>query len=958
MADDSAIAGSTAISPEDAAKLWAKRAGSSRAVSAADAAKLWAAKNQQQSPSIGQLAKMGGQNIAVQGAGLAPIVAGAELGGELGAGGGPFAEVTVPLGAMAGAGIGAMTSPAARYYMGKLVGSEQPEPTVKESNYEAKIAALTEEFGPIASRWSSEAVDAVYDALVGRSQLAEAGTKAAQAAEQQNVAAKEKLDTAATREAERQKSAAADAAEKTGQANLAERTKAAESAAAKQTEFQQAHEEAKQRADADFQKQAGKLQQGIVPEAREETITGTLGKTPEQTRAARFAENAPQKQAALRDIIFQKSNEAGNEFSKEYEDVIGPVADKPIQMTATAQKAQELENQAKAGNWALSPSTQRLLAESKGMSRTEGKFDPREFGYTAKQWAKKSPTEQQQIIKMAGKMTQTGGTAAALEHTTIGQARGLNSKWGAQSAGSESFDGLVAREMREAVLKDLDNAGIPRLKELNNRYRAFRNGGLGDYDFLGKVSQPKGGELHNISNDIFGNPQRGSDFVKRLNPEEKAQFRDMYADYIHTGGKISPDHAPLLGQLGFKGPLTKPESWVYADKQAANLDEIFATSPNARAKLQQQVGEVKAQREAAFNNEVLKEAQRDAKALGMTGNRILAKINAAKTPSEKVNTAIQEFNDLNPTQAAQDVVGTQQKPGMAAYQASRQAPRTARQAAQDFQPQSTEDAAVKAIREFSPTHGKWSGYLLRRAAFAGLGGGMYGALSGRISPIVIEGAASAGAVLGRDLISAAWRSSIQESPEAALQFYRAMQNAGTPAGMNTLAQKIVDGSVAQYMAQHGRDVQPEPPTPASTTPGPMVKHVEEKKAENIAGPRGAISPNRISAIKDTSKEIAAGNAPDIQADLRNGRISHGDVTKMLAPDKPGLAALFQGLTPQQAVDAFARADPRERELALPALAQHLQDSKLPPQQAKAMLAQLKAVMAPQQKEETRNEAVS
>jgi hypothetical protein len=964
------------------------------------------------SESYGQIAKEAGQNVAVQGAGMAPIIAGAETGALLGAGGGLGVGdiVTVPLGAMAGAGLGAMASPTARYYMGKLVGSKQPEPTVKEANYEGTVGAATEGMSGPASVISGGIVNPIFDSLVGKSELGDVGASAAQATEQANADKQAKLDEAANREMASNKATARGAAEQTGQKNLAaranayekaqkdrenatagqigERRAAAQKAADKQAEFSRAHDEAKAKADADFQKTSGKLQEQIVPEARQETVAGTLNKTPGQTRSSRFDPNFVQNEAVKRDILFKKSNEATAEYNKEYEDVRGQFRDKPIALTNTAAAIKKLNSQATAGNWALSASTRRLLDESDQLSAAKADApSPMALGIKPKQWKAMSPAEQALTLKNAAKLKSsvegpgirpglvkvegnrptaaTPPTEEAPTGTTVGKTIGLNSKWGAQAGDSGSYDGLVAREMREAVLKDLDNANVPRLKELNNRYRAFRNGGLGDYDFLGKVSQPKAGELHNVSGEIFNNPQRGMDFVKRLTPEEKPQFRDLYADYINTGGKISPDHAPILAQLGFKGPLTKPEAWVYADKQAKNLDEIFATSPNAKAKLQQQIQQAKADAEIQFNNDVIKQGYKDANALGATGARIKLKMDAAKTPAEKAQIAIQEFNNIQPAQAAQDVgrgqgplppdpnqvvsgmAARQQTPGGAAYQSMSQAPRDAQMAARNFQPQDAQAAAAKAIQEFSPARGKWAGYLMRRAAFGAIGGGGYGAMTGRIPPMLVEGGIGAGAVLGREGIAALWRSSIQESPEAAAAFYRGLQNPGTPAALHTFAQSAVNAGITNYITQHGGSPMSEP-TP-SKGPGPMVKQVEHEKAVNIAGPRGAVSPARTSRIEDLNKDIAEGKEPEVHADLRNGRLTHTDIAKMVQPDKGGVAGLFQGMSPVQAVDAFAVADPSERELGLSALAQHLQDSAktTDPKQMAIAMQKLKSIMAQQ-----------
>ncbi len=967
---DASTTGFTVISPEDAAKLYtAKKAPTSSAgykvISADEAARLMKSKpvSTPQQQSWGETAKEAGQNVAVQSAGMAPIIAGAEGGAMLGAAGGPFAEVTVPIGAMAGAGLGAMTSPTARYYMGKLVGSKQPEPTVKEANYEGTVGAATEGMSGPASVISGGIVNPIFDSLVGKSELGDVGSTAARATEESNATEKAKLQDAATKEATKQKTATAQAAEKQGQTNLAERADAAKKAADKQASFSRAHEDAKAKADSDFQAKSAKLTEQYVPEARQETVVSAIGKTPEQTRVSRFDPNFAQNEAAKREILLKKSNEAGDEFHQEYETTLGPYNDKPIALTNTAAKAAELEAAAEKNNWKLSPSTRALLNESKGMAApppekvtgfanmkpsVSGARQAREaLGISEQDWGKMSKTDQDFAIANArGKAAPAGKPQPV--GTTVAQARGLNSKWGAQAGDAESYDGLVAKQMRESLLTDLDGSGVPRIKELNNRYRAFRNGGLGDYDFLGKVSQPKGGELHNVAGEIFNNPQRGTDFIKRLSPEEKAQFRDMYADYINTGGKINPDHAPILQQLGFKGPLTKPEAWVYADKQAKNLDEIFASNPNAKHKLDVQI---EAAREEALNNldsEIIKQGYKDANALGTTGARIKLKMDAAKTPAEKASIAVQEFNNLDPGQAAADAAKGQQKPGMAGYQQGvMPAPRDARQAAQGFQPQDPQAAAAQAIQQFSPSHGRWASYLLRHAAYSSIAGGIMGATRGSIPPMLVGAAASAGTVLGRDLVSAWWRSAIQESPEAAAVFYRGLQNPGTPAALHTFAQSAVNAGITNYITQHGGSPMPEP-TP-SKGPGPMVKQVEHEKAVNIAGPRGAVSPARTSRIEDLNKDIAEGKEPEVHADLRNGRLTHTDIAKMVQPDKGGVAALFQGMSPTQAVDAFAVADPSERELGLSALAQHLQDSAktTDPKQMAIAMQKLKSIMAQQ-----------
>jgi hypothetical protein len=910
-------------------------------------------------PTFGQVATEAGQNIAVQGAGIAPIVAGAELGGTLGAAGGPFDPLTVPLGAMAGAGLGAMTSPTARYYMGKLVGSEQPAPTMAASNYEGKIGVATEGFGPIAGNIAGRTSNAIIDSLVGRSELGQVGTDAAQATEQANLAAKQKLTDAATQEAAAQKTAATKAAEKTGQANLAARADASQAAVGKQADFARTHAAARAKADSDFQVQRSKLVKDIVPEAREETI----GRTVEPAGPVSM-EQGPERIARgeqFRDTITAPLQRWRSDWAAKRDKLLEPYAntaadDSPL-------KAAMAEEQAKWGPQArpYSPAAQRLLGKVEQLGTAEDPlarfFSPEELSNMSAAQRKNYersllPTESpaKTTSYKAGVAPSSATTLPTRTGPTVQTLLGIQSEANALARASKGADRTLALRVVNGIDETLANVGVnkPGLKALNAAYRDHRlNFPYAFEDAIQSTARPV-----DAARWIFGEPQRALDLASLSNQSERQQLRQLYGDYVSENGTkvVTKDHAPFLAKLYPNSPLGKPEAWVYADRQAKNLDEIFATSPNARAKLQSQIQAAKQESQAAFEKEVIKQGYQDAKALGPTGSRIKLAMDAARTPTERADVAIRAFNILDPGQAAQDVAAGQQRPGMAAYQSAQQAPQTARMAAQNFQPQDPTAAATKAIQEYSPVHGRWSGYLLRRSAFVGISSGSYGLMTGRVSPMLVGGGVAAGTVLGRDVISGLWRASVQRSPEAALQFYRAMANPGTPQAMKTIASSIVDAAIAQEYAKHGARPPEAKPTPApKAAPGPMVSHIENEKAKAIVGPRGAISPERISRVEDLNRGIARGETPTVHADLLKGQLTHTDVAKMVQPDKPGLAALFQGMSPQQAVDAFAMANPSERELALPAIAKKLQDdsARLGPQQTAAAIQRLKSIMAEQ-----------
>ncbi len=451
--------------------------------------------------------------------------------------------------------------------------------------------------------------------------------------------------------------------------------------------------------------------------------------------------------------------------------------------------------------------------------------------------------------------------------------------------------------MRDSILQDLDASGVPGAKELNNRYRVFRGGaGLGDYDFLNKVSDPKGGDITNMAGEIFNNPQRLNEFTKRLTPDQKGQWREVYGDYVNNGGKVDPDQ---LKQLGFQGPLTIPDAWVYLDKAEQKLGDVFQNAPIARKKFLASLEQQRGQLLEDNSKQSVDIARKLAATLGPTGDRILAKIEAAKTPEEQAKIAYQEFGALNPAEEAQA-------------------------------------AGVQAIQNASTPQGGLMGRLKHRAEIYGIL-----ALSGR--PYFMKLAAVLGTGTGlHEMLKASVMRSLRD-PAAATKLYRAYIEPGAAGSLDTITRNVIMGALPAEAAQVGQAA-------TSKKAGPMVQHIEHEKAKAIVGPRGAVSPERISRVEDLNKDIAKGGAPDVHADLRQGRLTHSDLAQMVQPDRPGLSNLFAGMSPQQAVDAFAMGDDKEKELTLPVLAQHLQNEgkNLNSQDRQRIVAQLKAVLQPPQ----------
>jgi hypothetical protein len=877
---DTGTAGFTVISPEEAAKLYAaKKPSGVKTISASEAGRLMASKK---SAAIPDASKMT-QAQAVQqleGGGLqAPAVDPIDLltfgaaGGAMGAAKGPAEAGLEALKEAGTVGSAELWNQETAPIVQKAIPGQGPGAQMARN-----LTQTAAGFVPfVAAGAGPQAAKGAFQKVGGASEIAEQGIKAGEKA----------------------------------------------SAAAESAQSKMADTQAKGGAELDKKYEQFRQQQipGAKTDAQVEVTQGTLGRTPEQTRAAASANPADfaQRQSELRGTILEKKNEVEQEFQKEYEDKFGKYNDKPMALTTAAQKAQSMLDWAKTNNIALSPATRKLLEETRDMSNPSGAFNPVTAGISAKDWKRLPPEEQQLIIRNTSKlkssvegpptkariMTSQGVPYVSPKGTvpvspsmpTVAQVRGLNSKFG-EIAGAQGGDGYVARQMRDSIMTDLDNSGVPGAKELNNRYRVFRSGaGLGDYDFLGKVSDPKGGDITNMAGEIFKNPQRMNEFTKRLTPEQKGQWREVYGDYVNNGGAVDADQ---LKALGFQGPLTKPDAWVYLNKSEQKLGDVFQNSPVAQKKFLASLENQRGQLLADNSKETLKIAREMASKLGATGDRIMAKIEAAKTPEEAAKIAYQEFGALNPAEEGQA-------------------------------------AGVSAIQNASTPQGGLMGRLKHRAEIYSIL-----ALSGR--PYFMKLALLLGTGTGiHEVLKASVMRSLRD-PAAATQLYRAYIEPGAKNSLDTITRNIAVSALPAETAQVGQAATAKP-----KGPGPMVKQVEHEKAVNIAGPRGAVSPARTSRIEDLNKDIAEGKEPEVHADLRNGRLTHTDIAKMVQPDKGGVAGLFQGMTPTQAVDAFAVADPSERELGLSALAQHLQDSAktTDPKQMAIAMQKLKSIMAQQ-----------
>lgn len=690
----------------------------------------------------------------------------------------------------------------------------------------------------------------------------------------------------------------------------------------------------------------------VVPDAREETMRAGIGRMEEATHRAMTLPPEPgqaipgmgatARRTQFYDAVYGAKNRASEELGKRFDNVFAKHMDVPVPTAGLESTVQSELGYAASNNVEYSRATENLLREAQNIGEIPTAAGTGKLGLSKKMYEGMTP---EQRASFAGKLQPANEpsappdtsiaygspTTAAVRPQPQGVASavapvrlllGLRSKVGEAMAGASGPDRAALSSLRDQLDQSLSEANVPGAKQLRATYRGVKTDfGPDFYRTIGRVSDPaEAGDM------LFTNRQRFLQMAEGSNAQEKAVLRDTFGDWVNSGNisKVNKDMAPALKRLGFSGPLADPEAWIYADKAVPKLAEMFESAPQARAKYVAAIQEATKDARGEQANGIVKDALAQAKTLGPTGQRIRLAIEAAKTPEEKAQAALKAFGALDP-QAAGAELG-----------------------------QAQEAAGVKAIQDFKPGNQGFYGRIKNRAQiYMLLGGPMVigGAMMGRpgMGATMIAGAGILGTGVGvREALSSAYRYSLR-SPEAATAFYRAIANPGAPGSLKTITRMVVDASVADATAHAGKAIggdplEAKPPKPDKSAP--MTSMLDQKRAEQIAGTMGTASPERVENIADLNKRVASGETPNIQNDLRDGRVSVAEVRKVLDGGND-IKSLFHGIPLDDAVDAFSKASPSERELALPVLAQKLNDEGkgLSAEQRTAMISRIKSALA-------------
>lgn len=993
MPDESIPDTSTAISPDEAARLWAKHApsaGTSKAIGANEAAKLWASKSSGAKSLPGGFSYDPAMVEKYEGGGLKqPTVDPIDLAtfGIAGLGEGAAKEAIekgistyAPEALAAGGreaakvGLGFIASPLAQKLVAPAVSALERRGPVGEVT-----GGLIDQAAGLAPSVAPELGVRGLRNIAGAKDIAKTATEAAdestEAAEQERT----KLEGAAAKERLGQKTASATAAEQTGQANLAARQKLAQEAQAKIGAFQTTHTAAM----ADWQKGLEEKKQQIAkeltPEARVASIQqGTGG----PTSTPSSLEQGPERIA--RDAQFQQTVKGPLErwradWAVRRNTQLAPIAgnkvdDAPLREAIAAERQRWEPTHAP-----YSPRVSAFLDElSAGGKLTDDQLLAR-AGYApdAREQIIASAAGQQgpraQVLKegdvqstianrgaasrpnMAQKLLsdlRTKAEGEGAEQPTIGDLIGKQSEASKLARASKGADRTAMQVAMRGIDDTLASVEAPtgKLKALNAEYANHRtNFPYAFEDAITKAPRPV-----DAAPLIFDHPQRALDLIKSANPDERANLGSLYADWVQNEGPkaIKPEHSAFLSKLYPGTPLAKPQAWIVEPKAVASFQQLLDTSPAVKQKAEQALTEARGELRIKYGRQIAKEGFADAAKLGPAGQRIIAAMRATNDPAEQAKVALQAFSGLTPEAAAKELGQTQIPPGAAAGGAAMMAPRTARTALENFQPPSSDDAAIRAIQQYKGAQGGFAARWRRRAEFylpLELGTMAIG------HPSTYAGAALAlgGPILAGEGIAKIYRQSLT-SPEAAGAFYRAITNPGAPGALKTLMRIGVEANLAPMIATFGHPAVASPtapaPAPQRKGPGPLARAIEDKRAQTIAGARGANSPSRIDRIAELDKGVAGGDTPNVTDDLKAGRLSTGEVRKIVEGHKPSVMAMFDGLSIPDSIEAFAGATREEQEAALPALANKInQEGKgMQPAQRQDMLAQLKKAMQPDQ----------
>jgi hypothetical protein len=676
---------------------------------------------------------------------------------------------------------------------------------------------------------------------------------------------------------------------------------AAAKGATAESEFQYARQQAETEASKNISGLHEEVASKLGPGAREAQIQSDIGRTPVQTQAALAGnvEKTPsgvslpgpaivQRQQDFWHSVYGPIHQMSEAGGDQYDKFWAPHLNKPVNTAPMGAAAAEEGAYATAQGISFSAPINKLLSRATELGSEPALPDVPVMGGSLRDLEKANPASARALAQRLGIVSQ--GPAASVQ-----QLRGIRTDAANLVASSTSGrDKAAAQNVVEAVDKTLDSSGILNAKQqaqlqgLNNKWRSYKT--LFDRSLLRKIGQSA--EPTDVASEIFDDPKRAKLILANSDKDQLSTLRRTYADWVNAAGSkvIKPQHAEALSKLFPGTKLANPQSWLSLDAKTAKFQDVVSSSPQIRQRFMQEYQTQLHNVQTDSANQIVKAATKEAKGLGVYGEKLIGQMRAAKDSLEAANIATKGMTGLDTKSALQAIQSGQMKGG----------------------------GSLDFIKR------RWPIYAAITAGAVASGGHA----SSYITAMTGLGVADAGI----SALRSRYFKYLATNPEAAEGFWNAINNPGTPQGFSKLVNYAVKGAVADAAAGVTRSA-------SGTTLEPEQGHSDDlirSKAETMAP-----TPSASDRAEKVTKDLYKGKKPpEVHHDLNRGRLSMEETDKILKDaSSNNIKSMIYGMPLSELLDDMEKASPQERELYMPLVLERLKQ-ELPQQPNKTLQANL------------------
>ncbi len=416
---------------------------------------------------------------------------------------------------------------------------------------------------------------------------------------------------------------------------------------------------------------AGKQQvaQNLAPEARAQTVTQTLQRTPRAAAQARAlpaqkvagaalpGEEAIDRQQAFHDAFFNPIHRASKALGEQYEKLFAGVRSEKIPDVSPLQfsleRIGEQEKQSLGPTTSPGPGVSKLLRFLSSMT-TPAKKEAIAAEFSPEALATLPADQREYFAAMAPDLQKELGAEVEGENKSIPmtvqrllQARAAGTALTRSSIPSR--DKSLAFQAIDAIDSQLEHSGLvdtDALQGVNRVYGSYRK--TFDQNLRRKIAQEF--EPTDVAGEIFQSPQRFDQLWKGAEPAERDTLRETYGDWLLKKGinKASSviedeDQQIVLSKLYAGTPLADRKNWIHLDDKLVSAENIVNTSPEMKQAYNTGVqGRIQeAQTKAA--QDAVDWAQKEGPKLGPYGEAMAKKARMAKTPFEGANEVLDFF---------------------------------------------------------------------------------------------------------------------------------------------------------------------------------------------------------------------------------------------------------------------------------------------------------------------------